>query len=248
MSKKKLDKSQYIGMTETNDPAFNLDIFDRLYAGNIIITKRLTNKLIEKLIENKDKCILHCTITGFGCTKIEPFVPNVEESFSKFNQLIEQGFPIEQIVLRIDPVIPTEKGINVAKKVLETFKDSGIKRVRFSILDMYKHVKERFEENGFPIPYNTFHAPYEVRKKVYDMFKEYGEKYNFDIEVCAEPGFESISCLSQKDIDILGLTDKITLVGSAEQRKSCSCPANKRQIISYNANKCANKCTYCYMK
>lgn len=248
MPKIKLDKSQYIGMTETNDPAFNLDIFDKLYEGNIIITKRLTNKLIEKLIENKDKCILHCTITGFGGTKIEPFVPNIEEAFSKFNQLIEQGFPTEQIVLRIDPVIPTEKGINVAKNVLELFKGSGIKRVRFSVLDMYKHVKERFEENGFPIPYDTFHAPYEIRKKVYNMFKEYGEKYNFDIEVCAEPGFESTPCLSQKDIDILGLTDKITLVGSAEQRKSCGCYGNKKQLIMYNSSKCANKCTYCYMK
>ena len=44
MSKKKLDKSQYIGITETGDPAFNLEIFERLYNANIIITKRLTNK------------------------------------------------------------------------------------------------------------------------------------------------------------------------------------------------------------
>ena len=249
MAKIKLDKSQYIGMTETSDPVFNLDIFDRLYKGNIIITKHLTNKVIEKLVEHKDKCILHCDVTGMGSTKIEPFVPTVEESYNKFKQLIEKGFPIEHVVLRIDPVVPTEKGIQTAKKVLETFKDCGIKRVRFSILDMYKHVKERFNKAGFPIPYNTFHAPYEMRKKVCDMFNEYGEKYNFDVEVCAEPGFESISCLSQKDIDILGLTDKITLVGSAEQRTNCGCPANKRQLCSYSKeNKCKHGCLYCYMK
>ena len=53
-----MDKDQYIGITENIDPAFHLEIFDHLYKGNIIITKRLTNKLNEKLIENKDKVIL----------------------------------------------------------------------------------------------------------------------------------------------------------------------------------------------
>ena len=47
-----MEKSQYIGITETSDPCFHLDIFDNLYNANIIITKNLTNNLIEKLIEN----------------------------------------------------------------------------------------------------------------------------------------------------------------------------------------------------
>ena len=49
---------QRIGTTESGEIAFNLEAFDRLYKGNIIITKRLTDKLIEKLIEHKDKIIL----------------------------------------------------------------------------------------------------------------------------------------------------------------------------------------------
>ena len=78
-----MDKSQYIGITETSDPCFHLELFDRLYDGNIIVTKNLSNKLIEKLIENKDKCILHCTCTGMGGSKIEPFVPTVEQTVKK---------------------------------------------------------------------------------------------------------------------------------------------------------------------
>ena len=54
----KLDKSQLIGVTETSDPCFHLDLFDNLYNANIIITKNLTNQLIEKLVENKDKELL----------------------------------------------------------------------------------------------------------------------------------------------------------------------------------------------
>ena len=153
-----MDKSQYIGITETSDPCFHLDIFDNLYNANIIITKNLTNKMIEKLIEDKDKCILHMTVTGFGKTKIEPFVPTPEKNLVQIQTLIEKGFPVEQIVLRIDPIMVTQKGTDTALSVLDMFKNTGIKRVRISFMDMYNHVKERFTENNIKLPYETFHA------------------------------------------------------------------------------------------
>ena len=244
-----MDKSQYIGIVENTDPCFHLDLFDNLYLGNIIITKRLTDKLIEKLIEHKDKCILHFTVTGMGGSKIEPFVPTVEQSFTKFKKLIDGGFPIEQFVLRIDPIVPTDKGWKTAEHVLNVFRGSGVKRVRFSILDMYNHVKERFNENGFPIPYDTFHEPLDKRLDIRDKLVEFVNVDGFDVEACGEPGIESISCLSQKDIDILGLTDKITLEGNKGQRKSCSCPSNKRQLVTHiKPEPCKNKCVYCYWK
>ena len=244
-----MDKSQYVGICEAGEIAFNLDVFDRLYEGNIIISKRLTDKLIEKLVENKDKCLLHLTVTGMGSSRVEPFVPTVEQTFEKFRKLIESGFPVNQVVLRIDPIIPTEKGTDKVNKVLDTFKGQGIKRVRFSVLDMYKHVKERFAENGFPLPYTTFHAPLEKRIEIYNMLKDRGAEEGFEVEACGEPGIESISCLSQKDIDILGLTGKIILQGNKGQRKSCHCPANKKELITgKKPSRCANNCVYCYWK
>ena len=51
MGKNEIPKSQRIGTCEAGEIAFNLDAFDRLYKANIIITKRLTDELIEKLIE-----------------------------------------------------------------------------------------------------------------------------------------------------------------------------------------------------
>ena len=110
MAKKKIDKSQRIGVTESGEIAFNLDAFDRLYEGNIIITKRLSNPLIDKLIEYKDKIILHLTCTGFGGTRIEPLVPKAEDTLGKLKKLIEGGFPTTHIVLRVDPIVPTERG------------------------------------------------------------------------------------------------------------------------------------------
>lgn len=244
----KVDKEQYVGITETGDPSFHLELFDNLCKANIIVTKRLTNKLIEKLVEHKDKCILHLTCTGYGGTVLEPFVPTLQQTHKKFKELIGNGFPIENVVLRIDPCIPTLKGINVMKDVVYTFGDDGIKRVRFSVMDMYKHVKDRFKEKEIPLPYDTFHAPLKDRMEMYECLKVLGFKYGFEVEACGEPDIESCSCISQKDIEILGLKDKITLIGDKEQRTSCHCPANKHQLIKGKPSQCENKCLYCFWK
>lgn len=244
-----MGKTQLNGITEAGEVAYNLDVFDRLYDGNIIITKRLTNTLTDKLLLNKDKVILHFTVTGMGGSILEPFVPKAEVTHKKFKQLLEKGFPISHCVLRIDPCIPTKEGIDNLCGVVELFSDTGIKRVRFSVLDMYEHVKKRFNDAKIIITYDTFHAPFAQRERIYKKMLEMGEKYGFEVEACAEPGIHSVSCLSQKDIDILGLTDKITLEGNKGQRSNCHCPANKIELIQNKDNKakrCLNKCLYCY--
>lgn len=244
----KVEKDNRWGITETCDPAFALEVFDNLCVGNTIITKRLTNALITKLIENKDKCILHLTCTNLG-EKIEPFVPSVDILYEKFNSLIEGGFPVSHVVLRIDPIVPTEKGVKTAMGVIDKFfPTSGIKRVRISFLDMYKHVVDRFNDNGISIPYESFHAPYELRNRALNLFKEKALEYGFELELCGEPNFPSIPCLSQKDVDILGVGDKITLCGEKGQRSSCHCPSNKTQLYHGEMKRCKHKCLYCYLK
>lgn len=244
-----MNKENRIGVTESNEIAYNLDAFDRLYKGNIIITKRLTDKLIEKLIEHKDKIILHLTCTSMGSTRIEPFVPTLEETYNKFVKLIEGGFPISHVVLRVDPIVPTKKGIETAMSVLRRFKGLGIDRVRISFLDNYKHVRERFKEIGVELYNGEFHAPLEERLKCLTAIKYCAEECGYEtVEVCGEPGIDSIPCLSQKDIDILGLTDEIVLEGSAKQRKSCGCPANKTSLFKGKPERCLHKCLYCYWK
>ena len=245
-----IKKSQRIGVTESGEIAFNLDAFDRLYDGNIIITKRLTDKVIEKLVEHKDKIILHLTVTGMGGTRIEPFVPKAEDTHAKLVQLLEAGFPASHVVIRVDPIVPTERGMNTALDVIAAFGGLGIKRLRFSFLDNYKHVKSRFAKEGIPELYGgEFHAPLEERLTHAKKIEEVALDAGFEsIEACGEPGIESISCLSQKDIDILGLTDQITLEGSAEQRESCGCPANKSELLKVRPHQCENKCLYCYWR
>ena len=249
------DKTRSFGTTEKSDPSFHLDIFDRLYEGNLIITKCLTDEMIDKLIENKEKCILHMTCTGYGSTRIEPNVPLPEWTHEQILKLIENGFPLEQIVLRVDPIIPTEKGINRALSVIELFKDTGIKRVRISFLDMYYHVKNRFHENNIKLPYFDFHAPEEMRVSAYIKVKELCDNYGMALEMCGEvpltineETIKTTPCLSQKDVDILGLTDKIVLVENDSARTNCGCAKNKTDLISGIPHQCSNACKYCFWK
>ena len=244
-----MNKENRIGTTESGEIAYNLDAFDRLYKANIIITKRLTDELIEKLIEHKDKIILHLTCTGMGGTRIEPFVPKLQDTYKKFLQLIEGGFPVSQVVLRVDPIVPTKKGLLTATSVLKLFRGLGIKRVRISFLDNYKHVRERFKEIGVELYNGEFHAPLKERLKCLTTIKNCAEECGYEtVEACGEPGIESVSCLSQRDIDILGLTDEIVLEGSKGQRNSCHCPSNKKELLKIKPHKCNNGCLYCYWK
>lgn len=244
-----MEKEQYIGVTEAGEIAFMLDAFDRLYKGNIIITKRLTEPLIAKLVENKEKIILHLTCTGMGGTKIEPLVPKLEKTREMFGKLLEASFPAEHVVLRIDPIVPTGKGLSTAFNVMDSFGDTGIKRVRVSFLDMYDHVKERFNESGVKLPYETFHEKRKVRIVAYEELEDYGKQYGFTLEACGEPDIKSVPCLSQKDIEILGLEKDIILEGKKDQRSTCSCPANKKELLTgFKPHRCENKCLYCYWK
>lgn len=246
MSNVTIPKNHLIGITETGDPFSNLDIFDNLYRANIIITKRLTDKLIDKLIEHKDKCILHLTCTGLGNSVLEPMVPSKEITFEKFNKLIEKGFPVEQVVLRIDPIIATTKGIQTALGVIKLFKNSGITRIRYSSFDQYKHVVERFNQAGIPLPQKDFDAPKENIILLSEYMYAASIIMGAELEVCGEKNLNTTGCISQKDIDILGLTDEIILIGNADQRDSCLCPSNKRQLIKSKPGRCSNNCLYCF--
>lgn len=247
--KKHIYPSQKIGITEAGEPAYNLGIFRELYRANIIITKSLTDALIDKLLENKMNIILHLTCTGFGGSVLEPFVPTKEKTYSQFLKLIDKGFPVDQVVLRIDPCIPTIKGKQTAYEVARLFSGHGIKRLRFSSLDIYNHVKERFNTANIALPYSSFHASESARIELLKGLKTIGETYGYTIEACGEPGIPSVPCLSQKDLQILGLEEKIELIGNAEQRKACNCPANKTELIrNTKPHQCENKCLYCFWK
>ena len=201
----------------------------------LAISKNADNeKLHEFLLQHQAYTIFHATITGFGGSMAEPGAPKYQDALQGIQTLIDKGFPAEQIVLRIDPIIPTDKGINLAKVVLQQCPEN-IQRIRFSFIDGYKNIK------GY-LPWNSFHAPQEQQMKAMEMLYEL--QGNRSLEACGEPQLkENMGCISPKDYEILGLP--VPAPSLKGQRKGCLCLGNKQEILT-KPQKCPNGCIYCY--
>ena len=244
---------QRIGITERGDASISFDWINKMctVSGAILITKDVTDKFIKEVLNFKSKVIVHATVTGWGGTPIEPNVPSLAESYIKVQSLIDNGFPREQIVLRIDPIITTKEGLCRLENVLDKFKDLGILRVRFSFLDKYKHVVNRFRMRGLEkcLPLYSYDKPFASSiKNTFDILDKYKDIYIF--EVCSEdiPYNENIlqvGCISKIDMDILNMN--IHLVGNASQRTKCLCPSNKLELLD-SRHPCLHKCLYCYWR
>ena len=235
------------GVTEAGDAGLDLSWADKLLDGNIIITKHLTTKnqkFIRLLIKNQDKIILHATCTGFGGTKMEPNVPKPFEVYQGVRELIALGFPANHVVLRTDPIIPTDKGIERVIEPWVLFEDTGVTRCRYSIIDMYSHVRKRIEKVYGEIPFDGFTAPKEMIDNLLRMMEPYRDYYTF--EACAENLPDKVGCISKKDFEILGL-DTSEVKEGGFQRKSCACCAGKTELLQ-NKKRCPSGCLYCYWK
>jgi len=227
-----------IGITERGDAGLNMSWVHRTneFDGIILITKRLSEAFIQQAA--KVNSIVHATITGHGSTTIEPNVIPFKESKTMFRRLIEI-MGTERIVLRIDPIFPTESGITAALKVYNELhvNTENKTRVRISFLDNYPHVRSRFLKAGVPqLPYR-FHAPLSQRKAIAAHFP--------DAEICGEPGFTCTGCVSERDLKILGLSTDNLATGF--QRQSCACLTTKTEIFSMRGQ-CQHGCLYCYWR
>lgn len=267
-----------IGITESTDPRTNHSWVNKAdkVDGLILVTKGLATH--EGFIEpdmkrniistmKRTPIILHCTCTGWGDTKMEPGVPKPEATMMALERLIaDDGFPAENVVLRLDPIIPTKEGLERAAKVLDLLaelnshmKDSEqkITRVRVSIADNYKHVMKRFQRAGYEPLYNgKFQADAIEMSKVIRLLKAYP---GFEYSCCAETKLAKMSdgfmkaqgCISSEDLDIMGIPSsslpKGLLHENPQNRKGCHCLSCKTELLG-KSHECVYGCLYCYWK
>lgn len=226
-----------IGITERGDAAIHHEWKSWVNAGEpaILITKDPGGLLEHATVDMN--IIIHATITGFGGTKVEPGVPHPTEALDGYRQLCDL-FGEARVVLRIDPIIPTEKGIRTATMpVLKRARG----RVRASFLDNYPHVKERFRKAGLPVLPYDFHAPLEQRKRIHgELEVQLGQ----EIEICGEPGMACTGCVSMTDMDTLLVTG---LARGGGQRKACACLSLKKELLNHRGQ-CKHGCLYCYWR
>lgn len=243
-----------IGITERGDASIDYTWEEKLDTvdGAILITKNVTDSFISRVLPVKDKVILHLSVTGFGGTVLEPHVMSAENSMKQIKALTKKGFPLSHVVIRVDPIIPTAKGIKTAKAVIMMGINIGITRFRISILDMYPHVRDRFRSIGIECPYgNCFSASKAQIKEVDNMLKSILNEYpNIFFECCAEPELEvpeHIGCIDIKDIILLGLNVPKEIKAYKKQRPECLCLSCKTELLT-NKFRCPNECLYCYWK
>lgn len=249
-----------IGITEAGDAGIDLSWVKKLNTvdGAVVITKDVNDDFSEAVLQNKDKLIVHVTCTGYGGTVLEPHVPTAQNQITAAMRLVEAGFPKKRMVIRVDPIIPTEKGLDRALKVIEKSMDAGFNRYRISVLDMYPHVRERFREANLPLPYgDRFSASREQMADVDKMlieavtyWTEHGNpSSDIHIESCAEPSLKiptAIGCISFQDLKLLGLSEPDYEI-SGRQRSHCLCYAGKTELLRCK-HPCKHGCLYCYWK
>lgn len=229
-----------MGTTEKGDAGLDFAWMNKneSFDGMILITKHLSYGFIEQ--SSKVNSIVHATITGHGGTIYEPKVPPFSISKQFFKILVDKIGP-ERVVLRIDPIIPTDSGIAKAIYVYQQLHENFEKktRVRISFMDNYEHVKQRFVKVGLkPLEY-YFHAPIDLREKIASYFP--------DAEICGEPGMECVGCVSEKDLKILNIQEESKIGGW--QREECKCLACKIEMLNNNNKRpCRGGCIYCYWK
>lgn len=248
-----------LGITRNYEPSQDLTLFYRLKDINIIITKDLRNPVFQNLLlQNKGKIILHVNVTGWGSTPVESKIPHPATTFNIVTNLINQGFPKNQMVLRIDPIIPNETGLNAFELVLSTFAKLKIQRCRISLLRLFPFIQQRV---GFLQTSQLLGCPYysDVEGKIFqtpskkhiqqvmEICSKYESEYNF--EYCDLNHFHdndyTLGCISNKDLEIMGYTDIMFNPGKTKNDKSkCSCPGSVIELMQYK-KQCNNHCLFC---
>jgi len=232
-----------IGITERGDAGLDFSWVQKIdkYRFNILITKNLNDEFIN-LVENRSNIIVHATITGYGGSKLEPNVLKPDWSINQLSKLIESNFPLNKIVLRVDPIFNSDKGLDTSLKIMQQGIDMGISRIRFSFIDIYyKHLQSRFQKAGIKIPPSS---PTLTQRELLHKFIAHNQKTVF--ESCAE-GFKfDTGCISPYDFELFNLLPDVSHT-NGQQRKNCKCLACKVELLNQK-KRCPHQCQYCYWR
>lgn len=257
-----------IGFTERGDGGRNLDWIaackNRKVDGAVIVTKTLTASCGYGMLELHNEgfpLILHATTTGWGGTPMEPHVYDYHTQLSAVQHLIQEGFPADRVVIRVDPIIPKQEGLARAEAVIRQANRMGLLeqgRLRISVLDEYTHTKTRMQSRGYTpcYPSGQFYASPGQFKAVAELLDNLNRKLGLTFETCAEPmlskymttnSIRHTGCLSEEDLRRMGLPMPDKKAVNGQNRHGCLCLTCKTELLS-RRHPCANQCAYCYWK
>jgi len=241
-------KTEYVYATEMSDPVMNWPAVDRVInEGHPVILYSKATLPIDYL-KDKSNVAIGITISGWGGTWLEPnvFAPNVMIDY--FNKLIKE-IPIERVLLRVDPVIPTTEGFLRALRVIKGI--VGKPRVISSIIQYYSGHEKIFHKLGISrmITYKEKHGRALFPKKIVaEMWIDCVKKTrpDLDITLCGMPyeveGAIHDGCVNENLLRALSV-EEFVAIEPGFQRPGCKCVIKKRQIY---LGRCNHGCAYCY--
>jgi len=231
-----------IGITERGDAGLDFSWVKKVdnYLFNILITKNLNDEFIG-LVKSRSNIIVHATITGYSGSKLEPNVPKPDWSFCQLGKLIKSGFPLNRIVLRVDPIFTTDKGVETSVKIMQQGVDMRIPRIRFSFIDThYRHLQCRFNVAKIEIP------PKPTKTQQDTLYGFISKNPYTTFESCAEGLKLDRGCISPYDFGLFELKPDVKDV-NGQQRKNCKCLACKVELLNRKM-RCPHQCLYCYWR
>lgn len=162
-----IKKKPIVSYYKNFDPTLSYEWINKLTEINIINTKVLNQEFCDIVLQNKNKIFLHVTISGMGKTPFEPNIPSVKTTFDYLKYLVNNGFPINQILIIINPILPNDNGLKALKlllKVLTEYRELRLRWVRTNLLT-YKTVADLYD------------SKFKQDKKNLKYYKEFGGKY-----------------------------------------------------------------------
>lgn len=279
-----------IGVTERGDAGRDYGWHEKCLRheidGAILITKSITTGMGERvldLLKHGFPMVIHVGCTGWGGSWLEPGAFTPDQQLDAAKALVDRGFPISNLTIRTDPIIPTDEGIERAIRVLDGTFDRGLiggkdkARLRFSIMDEYRHVKQRLIAMGRdpfygPTDFQCSHqakvrtlsalASWRMNKVIatgleLPKFHSCGEDPAMMDgswptpfkDLCSNwsDHFEASGCVSNADLELMGLPTVTGVSTNPQGRQFCRCLSGKTELLACK-HPCKNACRYCYWR
>lgn len=201
---------------------------------NVIKTRRLcreNKKLLNFILEHRGSTVLHVLCSGLGGTAFEPGIPPMGETIATVEALVDAGFSPYHVVLCLAPILMNSKGCEWVRRTLDSFQDTGIMRVRYSMLRMDADKEERFRQRFRRVPLiemNQDRASEELHRVLEDF-----SIYTFEPTY----GEQRVPVVSIKDLHVIGIRSSGIIT---DERGSLP-----YRVIGGKGKQCVANCVYC---
>lgn len=196
----------------------------------------------------------NCTVKGKNNTNVylEPCVPDLTDSISQTDRLIDFLGTPDRIRLRVDPLVQLKDAngnifSNYDKlfEIISLLQPKGIRNYSFSFLEkgVYRKVDSRFTNRSLEIlSPNT-----EERLDFYSKTTQYSRNLKVSISACSVEGLPQSACIDGELLQNLHPQQWPVDLTQPHSRELCGC-TKSIDIGGWPPKECNSGCLYCYSR